>query len=362
MSQITLIHGTDYLAMTKRLLEADDVAARIGDRAKRIGVKPNLCVAKPAATGSTTHPEIVAGVLDYLCESGFTNVVVLEGSWLGDRTDRAARISGIGQVCADHGVPFLDLQQDNGQTQSLGGMSIEVCRKAMELDYLINLPVVKGHCQTTITCALKNLKGLIPNREKQRFHTLGLHKPIAHLSLAFPNTYVLADNICGDLDFEEGGNPVTMNRLIGCFDPVLCDAFVCETLGHAVEAVPYIGLAHNLGVGSADLDGAHIIPLNKANQSPAAAPTGRVAQLARHTDARNACSACYGSLIYALDRLGDQGLLRGSNGKIAIGQGWRSCCGSLGVGNCTAGCSAYLPGCPPTAAEMTAFLAEHWGK
>lgn len=48
-------------------------------------------------------------------------------------------------------------------------MEIKVCQKALEIEYMINLPVVKGHCQTKITCALKNCKGLIPNSEKDGF-------------------------------------------------------------------------------------------------------------------------------------------------------------------------------------------------
>ena len=27
-----------------------------------------------------------------------------------------------------------------------------------DLDFMINVPVMKGHCQTKITCALKNMK------------------------------------------------------------------------------------------------------------------------------------------------------------------------------------------------------------
>ena len=37
-----------------------------------------------------------------------------------------------------------------------------ICDSALALDFLINDPVLKGHCQTKITCALKNMKGLIP--------------------------------------------------------------------------------------------------------------------------------------------------------------------------------------------------------
>ena len=56
------------------------------------------------------------------------------------------------------------------------------------------------------------------------------------------------DNICGDLDFEEGGNPVVMNRVLGFLDPVLCDAYVCDCMGYSPDDVEYIRLAEALGV------------------------------------------------------------------------------------------------------------------
>ena len=49
---------------------------------------------------------------------------------------------------------------------------------------------------------------------------MGLHKPIAHLSTVVRSDFILVDNICGDLDFEEGGNPVSMNRIWAAKDPV----------------------------------------------------------------------------------------------------------------------------------------------
>lgn len=61
-------------------------------------------------------------------------------------------------------------------------MKLNVCERAANIDFLINVPVLKGHCQTKITCALKNMKGLIPNTEKRHFHAMGLHEPIAHLN------------------------------------------------------------------------------------------------------------------------------------------------------------------------------------
>ena len=144
---------------------------------------------------------------------------------------------GCAPSAAGTGVPFVDLQRDTSRTYNAKGMQLRICDAAMDGAFLINMPVLKGHCQTHVTCALKNAKSVIPNAEKRRFHTLGLHKPIAHLNTIVRWGFILVDNICGDLDFEEGGNPVTMNRILGCLDPVLCDSFVCQTMGYEIRKV-----------------------------------------------------------------------------------------------------------------------------
>ncbi len=191
----------------------------------------------------------------------------MEGSWVGDRTSEAFKAAGYDKVCKEYNVPFVDLQKDSSHEYEAKGMKIRICDKAHEAEYMINIPVLKGHCQTTITCALKNNKGTIPNSEKRRFHTLGLHKPIAHLNTIARNDFILVDNICGDLDFEEGGNPVVMNRILGFKDPVLCDSFVCSCMGYEVDDVPYIRMAEELGVGSTDLTNADMIYLNEPTEA-----------------------------------------------------------------------------------------------
>ena len=88
--------------------------------------------------------------------------------------------------------------------------------------------------------------------------------------------------------------------------------------------------------------------------------TRRVENLAKYADAKDACSACYGSLIYALDRLSDAGELRGKKEKICIGQAYRGQTGEIGVGQCTCGFKKSLKGCHPKAIDMVRFLEEEW--
>jgi len=356
-NELILLYGTDYLNMAKALLRAADLKSEIGGTDRAVALKPNLVVPAPASGGATTHPELVAGVLEYLQENGFRNVWVMEGSWVGSRTPEAAAVNGLRAVCDRYGVPFYDLQKDTWREYDAAGMRIQVCVRAMAADYLINMPVLKGHGQTLVTCALKNAKGLLPNCEKRRFHALGLHKPIAHLNTVIPRGLILADNICGDLDFEEGGNPVTMNRIFCCKDPVLCDSFACRTMGYDAGEVPYIGLAERLGVGCADLSKAKITALNESREAAQAPkPTGRVRELARYTAPDSACSACYGSLIYALSKLESESGPLHLPDRLCIGQGYRGKHGRLGVGNCTCAFAQSVPGCPPSSADICRFL------
>ena len=66
--------------MTKRLLEAAELDSLIGDRSSRIGIKPNLVVPAPAEFGATTHPEVVAGVIEYLLAGGSAVILKPFGS------------------------------------------------------------------------------------------------------------------------------------------------------------------------------------------------------------------------------------------------------------------------------------------
>ncbi len=365
-NELIVVHGGDIASMTREALAAARIETLIPSGA-HIALKPNLIVAKPASSGATTHPEIVGAIIEYLREHGFERISIMEGSWVGDSTSRAFIVAGYAELSKRLGVPLIDLQQDSWKRYDAGGgLKIAVCDQAMAADFIINLPVVKGHCQTTVTCALKNLKGCMPDDEKSRFHELGLHEPIARLNRVLKPGFILADAICGDLDFEEGGNPVSMNRLVAGLDPVLLDAYACRIMGHDSEEVAYIGLAQRYGVGSADLTSAKIIELGDKEAAPnLSACSGRVRALAARIEERSACSACYAALVHGLARMEERGLLKRLDGaldgmrapRVAIGRGFRGQkYEGVGCGVCARGASDWVKGCPPDGASVAAFL------
>lgn len=345
-------YGDTPKAMVKTLLEAAHITEDIRPD-MLIGIKPNLVVAKPASSGATTSPELVAGVIEYLQEKGFKNIIILEGSWIGDRTAQAFKVCGYETLSKQYHVPLYDLQKDTSTTYQVENMNIAVCDQAMAVDYMINMPVLKGHCQTHITCALKNMKGCITDKEKRKFHTLGLHRPIACLNKVLKQDLIIVDGLMGDLNFEEGGNPVQMNRVIVGKDPVLIDAYAAYLMGYRGDEIEYIAIAESMGVGCADITRAQIIELNKDKLGKRIKPSRRAQSLAKYIEEKDACSACYGSLIHALDRLSDKGMLSKLNKKIYIGQAYKGeMCPGIGIGECTRNSEKYIKGCPPSAKEI----------
>lgn len=362
-NRIWKICGTDFKEMTKKLLAAADLAARIGDPDTRIGIKPNLVVASPASFGGTTHPEVVAGIIEYLQERAFSNIIVAEGSWVGDRTQLAFDYCGYNALAEKYGIRLVDTQKEKWHTVDCAGMKLNITDIVDEIDFLINVPVMKGHCQTHMTCALKNMKGLIPNTEKSRFHRMGLHKPIAHLQKGIRQDFIVVDHICGDLDFEEGGNPVVRNCIMAAADPVLVDSYVCHLMQYRVEEVPYIRMAERLGIGSADLSGAEIIRLNGESEEDELPRQDRILEVSYAVEEVDSCSACYGNLVHALNQLRGEGLLEKLHTRIGIGQGMQGKTGALGIGKCTRDFDTCIMGCPPEPekiyTELKAYILAH---
>lgn len=355
MSKIFEIYGDNAHVMTKALMEAAQIADSIPSGAS-IALKPNLNIAEKPENGATTHAGVLSGCIEYLQEKGFSDISVIESSWVAETTERSMKVCGYDKVCDRYGVRFYDLKKDNTRTIDTPLRPMEIICRALDADYLIDLPVLKGHCQTLMTCALKNLKGCIPDHEKRQFHTEGLFEPIAALSAVLKPSLVIVDSICGDLNYEEGGNPVQTNRMLLGTDPVQIDAYGCQLMGIDPDEVLYIGLAEEWGAGSSEVKEEDIVRLNRpVSVRNYPKPSGIVRKLTRNVLADSACSACYASLVRALYIADEESL--NIKDRIHIGQGYRGkTIDGLGIGRCCMGADTCVMGCPPTASEIVQYF------
>ena len=353
MGRLYVAHGDDAGLMAHRLLET--IHPEKGwDKSKSVGIKPNLVVAKDWHSGATTNPAVCEAVIAYLRDKGFTNICIIESAWVGASTRDAFLICGYDALAKKYGIPLVDVKKGAYVACESGGMKIDVSKRALEMDYLINLPLVKGHCQTKMTCALKNMKGLISDREKRRFHAKGLHQPIAYLGRIIRPALTIADGTFADPDFEEGGNPVRMDTMLAGADSVLIDAYAAGMLGYRTDEIAYIRIAAELGVGSMDLDDAEIVYLGGEGQAARHTRMSRLQAVKAHISACDACSACHGNLVSALMTLDETDGLDGLT--VCVGQGYKKESGDVGCGNCTAGFAHCIRGCPPAAEAIAAEL------
>lgn len=353
---IVITYGADIVRNTYDTLVASDITAYVkSDMA--VSIKPNLVVPCPASDGATTHPEVVEGIILFLKDSGVRRVKIIESSWVGDCTKRAYKYCGYEDLSRKYNIPLIDLKNNKSTKYRYGEYELSICDEAMNTDFLINVPVLKAHCQTGLTCCMKNLKGCIPDSEKRRFHTLGIHKPVAVLNMIVKTGYCVIDGICGDLSFEEGGNPVTANRILAGRDPVSLDAYCAELIGYHPDEIGYISYGKKLSNGKYITPEPKLVELNAQVKPSVDMSRNRVADKYKSLiDENAACSACYSSVVYALHRLQGRSL---TCVKVHIGQGFKGTrSAGIGIGNCAQGFDKYVPGCPPKATDIIAVLTK----
>ncbi len=355
--KIYIIYGNSPKEMVKKLL--NEYPPPIDDVPKdaRIALKPNLLNAKYSESGSTTSPEMVAGVLEYLKEKDFKNIVIMESSWVETDTEKAFDVCGYTKLSREYGIPLLNLQEYEFETVRSGTLDLNVSKRPMKVDYFINLPVLKAHCQTNITCALKNLKGCIPNEEKRRFHSLGLDEPIARLNTIIETNLVIVDGVIGDLTHEGGGNPVEMGRIMAALDPVLIDSYAAKLLGYDLDEIRHIKMAEELNVGKLFESDDQLVELDRDKMPDVSLKKNNLSEkYAEYVVENGACSPCYGSLMHALARLDNKGRLNLED-RIYIGKGFEGQSKpGPGIGICTRDFNRFVKGCPPDAKEILDFL------
>jgi len=360
-STIFVAYGDTPYEMTLKVLKKMQPFKNL-DFNKFIGIKPNLVKAKTADSGATTSPEIVRAVIEHLRENDLHNIAIMEGCWIGTNMEKVFKASGYDDLARELNIPLINLQKDKARKiKSNKKIDLHICEHSLAVDYMVNIPVLKAHCQTKLTCALKNMKGCIPDNEKRRFHSLGLHEPIAHLNNILKNDLIIVDGIMGDLTHEEGGNPVEMGRIIAGYDPVMIDSYAARLIGYEVQDIPYIEMAADLGVGKLHKNNGVLEEIDpELKPALKIEASNKAAQLAQWVEDYHACSPCFGSTIHALQRLEDEGKLQKLNRKIHVGRGFQDTQKeALGIGLCTQGFSHYLPGCPPESRDIVQFLLEH---
>ena len=252
--------GSYEIAECRRALEA--VLAPIGGLdwvrcGMRVAVKTNLVTFLRPEAAATTHPALLCALTDLLVERG-AEVVLGDspgGLYSAAFVDRVYAASGVRAVEA-HGAR---LNHDFTQKE-VDYPSGQVCRRfpytawLEQADAVINFCKLKTHGMMALSCAAKNLFGVIPGIQKPEFH-FQFSNPVDFARMIVDlDTYVAPVlSICDAVVGMEGNGPTAGSpRPIGCLaasrSPHQLDLLCAALIGLRRKEVPTLEAAFERGL------------------------------------------------------------------------------------------------------------------
>jgi len=249
---------------TRQAIDAIGGMPRYVSPGQVVVIKPNASFECPPAWGATTHPDVLSAVIEACFEAEAKRVLVIDHTMRN--AERAFRRTGVADavgafpkaklVSLDKERMFQRIPVPAGHALHETDIPVAV----QKADVLINVPTAKSHSATGVSFGLKNLMGLVWDR--QLFHdTIDLHMGIADLATVLRPQLTILDAI----SLLKTGGPagpgevVQFGGVIAGTDPVAVDAFgvgVTTWNGRSLRPteVAYLTQAAEHGLGSLDLD------------------------------------------------------------------------------------------------------------
>lgn len=221
-------------------------------------LKPNAAWLRTPEQAANTNPDVVAAVIDLCKKAGAKRILIVEHT-CDSPANVCFEMSGIRKVADATGAVIVNASAEGMyRPVTISGAKVlqqtQVAKDVLEADCFINLPVAKDHSATRVTLGLKNLMGIVWDR--QAWHVQGVHECIGDFALAVkPHlTIVDATRILVTKGPKGPGEVRQPNQVIAAVDPVAVDAFATTLFGLKPEDIGYIMHAHGLGVGEARLN------------------------------------------------------------------------------------------------------------
>ena len=275
MSIVSIAPCTTYDA-TEVATSLDAALSPIGGMAAfvrpgdRVLLKVNLLSRARPERAVTTHPELLRAVIRSAKAAG--GDVTVGDSPGGPNTPAGVRHvwqdSGMGDVCAQEGVPLVLFDDDCVRVANPAGSlygAFTLGRAVVETDVLITLPKFKTHGLMMFTGAVKNLFGCIPGLDKAQYHLKvpdrdDFGSMLVDLMLACKPTLAIMDAIVGmEGEGPAGGTARQVGAIIASADCVALDVVASAMAGLDPLEVYSNKAAARRGLGPASVDDVDVV-------------------------------------------------------------------------------------------------------
>ncbi len=212
----------------------------------RVMIKPNLLMKAPPDAAITTHPELVAAIIDKLQALGVRNIVIAESP--GGAYSRPL-LGAIYGACGYRRFESLDGVTLNYDTSSKrtafprGGTvrEFELISPVFDADFIISAAKLKTHAHTGFSGAVKNLFGTVPGLMKPEFHfRLQTREPFCDMLVDLcecvkPSLSIVDAVWSMEGDGPSGGDKKYTGFTAASLNPYYCDLALCGAMGFAPE-------------------------------------------------------------------------------------------------------------------------------
>lgn len=250
MSIVGLIQTKSVKYIKDSILEALNlINFKAPNSIKSVVIKPNLCYYWDAATGQTTDPKVVAGIIDFVREKcgEAVDIKVAEADASAMRTKYAFTALGYDKLSKEKNVELFNLSSDTliEKTVTVGKhkMSFQVPQLLQSCDFFINVPKLKTMRLTHITCALKNIFGCIAYPRKVTYHPL-LEEAIVGINKVLKPHLNVVDGLVA-----LGRFPVRLNLLMAGEHPFSVDWVAAKVMGYNPSRIKFLNLAIKERIG-----------------------------------------------------------------------------------------------------------------
>lgn len=254
-------------------------------RGALILVKPNLNSDLNALMGNSTDLRLLAAVLGWLRERGYTNVVVGDGSNVGvlrRGIDVMERLK-IDRLAKRFGAQILDLNRAAGRDFAfLDGHSAQIAEICYEADLFINLPKIKMHFDADMSCALKNMVGCLAGRaSKKALHRDLIGNLVRLYEVLKPHLHIVDGLVAMEGNGPGDGTPRRLDAVLFGTDALVIDLVVAHLVGYEPEQVRFLARALENGyLGMGDVQRLSDLPRACVLEKPP--PKTRLARMLSH--------------------------------------------------------------------------------
>lgn len=248
-SEVAKVTFSSYPNSITKALDLIGAAGRLPQE-QLIIIKPNLTNAD--APPVTTNVAAAEAVYTYCKAHSRAEIAIADGCGSGITHD-AFGANGYLDLADRFGLRVIDFNQEPAvklrRPDALQLKELYLPRIALDA-FIISLPVLKDHCFTVTTIAMKNMFGLAPaphykgSWNKSKLHSPSTHKSVVDICLYKRPDLCVVDASVALEGMHLAGTPRKLGLILASFDPVAVDAIGSKLMGHDPRKIEYLTAAN----------------------------------------------------------------------------------------------------------------------